>query len=248
MKIVTFNLRTGGRRGTNNHWRKILKDLSPDLVLAQETYSPESYFQPEEFSRKAQSAIWTPISKWGSGVLSTRHHMTPIAVPEFEGWVTGARIVEFSLVGGPPTPLSVFSLHTPSPGPYPLRLDRILDRIGDLALDTDLLVGGDFNINTAVRHMSEDIRNYDDNLAIIDRLRREFGLVNAWQAVHPNTNLPQTLRWSGDQSKPYHCDGLFIPVAWLPRLKSCEVLAGDWKDMSDHNPIVASFEEWEVRR
>jgi hypothetical protein len=74
------------------------------------------------------------------------------------------------------------------------------------------------------------------------RLADEFGLLNCWQAANPNQPLCQTLRWTGNRTIPYHCDGLFVPKAWRERLESCVVLAGDeWDRLSDHNPVVASF-------
>jgi endonuclease/exonuclease/phosphatase family metal-dependent hydrolase len=51
------------------------------------------------------------------------------------------------------------------------------------------------------------------------------------------------LRWSGNPSAPYHCDGIFVPRSWLPRLKTCRVVRGTrWTRLSDHNPVVADFD------
>lgn len=246
MKIVTYNLHYGGKTGEGNHWERIMDEFSPDLVLAQESFNPEDYFPTDQFARKTQSAIWAPVpAKWGSAIIATRHELTPIVVPGFEGWVAGGRIAEFS-IGGVAKPLSVFSIHTPSPGPYEKKVNDILDCIQNIAGDSDMIMGGDFNITTAVRHPSEGIENRGlintkTELAMIDRLRKEFGLVNAWQAIHPNRNLPQTLRWTGNKNEPYHCDGIFIPHSWLRYLESCEVASEGWSEMSDHNPIVATF-------
>ncbi|WP_138502207.1 hypothetical protein [Nostoc sp. PA-18-2419] len=60
--------------------------------------------------------------------------------------------------------------------------------------------------------------------------------------------MPQTLRWSGDQTKPYHCDGIFAPACWYQYLDECKVLsAPTWDNLSDHNPVVAVFSEEEFR-
>lgn len=37
------------------------------------------------------------------------------------------------------------------------------------------------------------------------QLREEFGLINAWQALHEGEDLPQTLRWTSNKSAPFHC-------------------------------------------
>lgn len=67
-------------------------------------------------------------------------------------------------------------------------------------------------------------------------------LLNCWQEANPNQPLHQTLRWTGDRTIPYHCDGIFVPKAWKNRLQSCVVLTGeDWNRLSDHNPVAACF-------
>src|SRR2546427_4512905 len=79
---------------------------------------------------------------------------------------------------------------------------------------------------------------------ILDRLTNEFELVSCWQAANPDRPLAQTLRWTGNPSAPYHCDGIFVPRSWLPLLISCRVVRGSrWKQLSDHNPVVAEFRE-----
>lgn len=241
MKIVTYNLRNGGKKGSGNHWEKIIDALSPDLVLAQETFNPRDYFSADEFPRIAQPPLWNRVSKWGSAILATQHVATSITVPDFEGWVTGGKFTDFS-IGGQPRPLSVFSIHTPS-GQYEDNVNAILDRIWTIAEGTEILIGGDFNITTAIRHTTEECNNTAKELAILERLRMQFGLINAWQAIHPNTNLEQTLRWTGNKVYPYHCDGIFIPHSWLRHLESCEVVADGWEVMSDHNPIIATFHD-----
>jgi len=70
----------------------------------------------------------------------------------------------------------------------------------------------------------------------------EFDLIPCWQVMHPRTPLAQTLRWTGNRATPYHCDGIFAPRAWRPRLSRCEVIAGpEWDRLSDHNPVLAVF-------
>lgn len=80
------------------------------------------------------------------------------------------------------------------------------------------------------------------DLAIQARLADEFGLLNCWQVANPDQPLCQTLRWTGNRTIPYHCDGIFVPKTWKDRLESCLVLAGEeWNGLSDHNPVVAQF-------
>jgi endonuclease/exonuclease/phosphatase family metal-dependent hydrolase len=120
-------------------------------------------------------------------------------------------------------------------------VNRVLDRIGKLARGREVVIGGDFNIS--VSHAPGSWRaTRKGELAIHARLADEFGLVNCWQAANPGRPPDQTLRWTGDRTTPYHCDGIFVPGAWRERLGSCVVLAGgEWDCLSDHNPIVAEF-------
>ena len=69
-------------------------------------------------------------------------------------------------------------------------------------------------------------------------------LVACWQAAHPGEPLGRTLRWRHRaDSLPYHCDGLFVPVGWLPALRDCTILTGGpWDIASDHHPVVATFD------
>lgn len=240
MRIVTYNLHYGGKKGDINHWKRIVDGFSPDLVLAQESYNPQDYFPSEQFSSIARVPVWEPTyAKWGSAILSTKHEITPITLSKFKGNVVGGRIAEFS-IGGVTRPLHVFSIHTPGKD-YEKSVNEILDCIQEVSDGSDILVGGDFNITVAARHQSEGSPNSKKGLAIFDRLRKEFGLVNSWQAIHPNANLQQTLRWVSEKNFPYHCDGIFIPHSWLRYLETCEIVADGWTDMSDHNPIIATF-------
>ena len=103
------------------------------------------------------------------------------------------------------------------------------------------VIGGDFNLTVSHWPSSERPVSKQD-LAIQARLSDEFGLVHCWQATNPDQPLCQTLRWTGNRTIPYHCDGLFVPKDRKDRLESCVVLSGDeWDCLSDHNPVVACF-------
>jgi endonuclease/exonuclease/phosphatase family metal-dependent hydrolase len=140
-------------------------------------------------------------------------------------------------------PLLVFSVHAPSHGQsYATQVNKILDEIKAIVGDRECVVGGDFNMT--VSHYSGSARPTSKrDLKIQERLAVEFNVVNCWQEANPDRPLQQTLRWTGDRTTAYHCDGLFVPKSWRYRLRSCCVLAGDeWNAMSDHNPIIAEFE------
>ncbi len=205
MKIASFNLRHGGKNSfPENSWKQLLKQFAPDLVLAQETFHPNQYLSVSELSGFSDP-VWecVPDRKWGSAILSAGHPVGRVPLPGFEGWVTGGRMPTLK-IGGSNKQLLVFSLHAPRP--YERKLNQILDAIRALRDECDLVLGGDFNVTTAMRHPSETLKNTSGELRILERLRTEFGLVNAWQASHPYESLPQTLKWWGSLSP--------LPLRW----------------------------------
>lgn len=240
MKFCTYNLRSGGHKNHGNHWQRLLDDLGADIACAQESEDPIRYFSAEAFAG-FKSCIHSNVAhgKWGSAILAKDHALEPIEVPGFDGWGMGARIRDVKIDGTPQT-ITVFCIHTPSPGPYESHVNRFLDGVSQYLDGTPLIIAGDFNLTTAVRHASEEgMKNTPGERRIHERLRREFGLLNAWQVLHPNQNLPQTLRWTNAPTKPYHCDAIFVSHNLLPHLVRAEVIQdGEFAFLSDHNPIL----------
>ena len=137
----------------------------------------------------------------------------------------------------------LFSLHAPTGhGDYHKVVGKILDMLWDCRDGCEIVIGGDFNHDVSQRHPSEILTTEKPILAIQERLRDDFGLINCWQTMHPNMPLAQTLRWDKDREPAFHCDGIFVPASWASRLVSCEVLSGEkWVRLSDHNPVVAEI-------
>ena len=245
MKIVTFNLRHGGRTKPPNSWQKLISEFSPDIVLAQESFGVDDYFSASD-AAKPEYFIWQKVDggKWGSVIASPNQRLQKIELTSHAGWVVGG-MIESNPFGGD-LPLLVFSLHTPSPGNYEKNTHEILDGLSRVISNfgpCDLIIGGDLNVTTAIRHPDEALSNTKGETEIIDRIGKEFGLANAWQAFHPELPLPQTLRWSGNINAAYHCDGLFIPIRYINRLSTVVIgESKDWNTWSDHNPIAALIE------
>jgi endonuclease/exonuclease/phosphatase family metal-dependent hydrolase len=120
-------------------------------------------------------------------------------------------------------------------------MDLIFNEIAKLPGDADLIIGGDFNIAASFRHNGEEMKTGKANEAILARLSNEFGLKSCWQTANPDQPLAQTLRWGSNKTTPYHCDGIFAPITWDQLLESCEVVSNGWETLSDHNPVVATF-------
>ena len=94
-----------------------------------------------------------------------------------------------------------------------------------MAKGRDLIIGGDFNLTISSRHSFEKPESKAVT-AIQRRLRDELGLMNCWKYCNPDVPLAQTLRWTGDRTVNYHCDGIFVPRSWRDRLLSAGVLSG----------------------
>lgn len=240
MKIVTYNLRFGGRANQRTHWNQVFQTIDPDIFLVQETCDPRLYMTDETWEGRRHQVHWTRVENkaWGSAIFVKSGSLVPIVIPEFSGYLVGVELDEFDWSATLKRSLLVFSIHAPAP--YKKMVNQILDFIASLPRDCELIIGGDFNLTTGIRHPSEPLQG--DNRWFLERLRKEFNLLNCWQTANPNRDLPQTLRWSGDQTKPYHCDGIFAPACWYRHLEECNVLsAPPWDRLSDHNPVVAVF-------
>jgi endonuclease/exonuclease/phosphatase family metal-dependent hydrolase len=242
MNVATYNILKGGSQRV--HWVRLIEEYAVDLLLLQESYSHDEHLPPLMYPDAGKRSVWERAERngWGSAVYSRTGSVKRVPVPNFSGWVVGAEISGASSRIGFADPLLAFSVHAPSKGEaYWKQVNKLLDEIKKLAIDREVVIGGDFNL--AVSHCPGTERpTCKQDLAIQARLTEEFGLLNCWQAANPNKSPCQTLRWTGDRTIPYHCDGIFVPKSWRPRLQSCVVLAGDeWNRLSDHNPVVACF-------
>lgn len=242
MKVATYNIQKGGAQRV--HWVRMIEDNGVDLLLIQESYPHHEHLPPLLYPDAMHQSAWEMVenSGWGSAVFTRTGSVKQVAVPDFAGWVVGAEISGASWQVGVADPLLVFSVHAPSRGEaYWKQVNKRLDEIKKLAAGREIVIGGDFNLT--VSHWPGPERpTCKQDLAIQARLADEFGLVNCWQTMNPDRPLCQTLRWTGDRTIPYHCDGIVVPKVWKHRLVSCVVLAGEeWDGLSDHNPVVAQF-------
>lgn len=239
MRLVAYNFRAGGKRGAQNQWSKLLTDFTPDIILAQETRDPRLEI-PEHYQLNRDRFIWYPVNnRWGSALFIKDGEISPIGLPEFDGWVVGAEVNHPNWQ----CPLRVFSVHVPTRknGSYVKQMNFILDKIAKLSGEAELLIGGDFNITASFRHPSEERKTGKADEAVLARLSNQFGLKSCWQTANSDQPLAQTLRWGSNKTTPYHCDGIFVPAAWYQYLDSCEVVSQGWETLSDHNPVVATF-------
>ena len=234
MRLATYNFLSGGSARRSLHWQLIRGQLRPDILLAQEC-RPVAPLRSERI-------LWAQATPrgWGTAVYARGADVTPIDIPEFAGWVVGADVT----MRRTQRRLRVFSIHCPAgTGGYVRVMHRILDTLIPHFDGTDVVVGGDLNVATAYRPTDDVVRMTKGERALLDRLRDEFGLISSWQAANPGRALAQTLRWQANPATPYHCDGIFVPAAWTPALRRCDVHTGTvWNSLSDHNPMCCDIQ------
>ncbi len=222
------------------HWQRLFEVANPDLLLLQEVFHPEAYMPPAFWETYRSQVVWgsVPGQNWSCGLFLRNGTLKPISNPNFEGWLVGAEIegLPTLLTGG--RSLRVFNIHAPQP--YAESVNQALDWISNLEPHSELLIGGNFNLTTGIRHDSEKMDDTDHKL--LTRIRRRFNLMSAWQTANPTQILPQTYRDRNDPAKPHHSDALFLPSRWYRFLDQCEVLSSpEWDKLSDHNPVVATL-------
>src|SRR5262249_35555285 len=114
MRIVAYNFRSGGKRGEQNQWSKILADFTPDIVLAQETRDPKLEV-PEKYRINQNRFVWYSVNnRWGSAVFIRGCEFRPLELPGFEGWVVGAEFDDPIRLNRRRRPFRVFSVHAPT--------------------------------------------------------------------------------------------------------------------------------------
>jgi exonuclease III len=250
LRLVAYNFLNGGSAKRPGQWSRVLRTLEPDVVLGQEC-RPPGECAGESFRPTAEdSFVWRPAGKprrWGTGVLVRAARLAPIEVPHFGGWVVGGEIRSRRWSA---RPVRIFSVHGP-PGErgYVRTMHAILDCLLDIKGRADLILGGDFNVVVG-RRPADDPRPFSrGERELLDRIDGELELISCWQTANPGRRLAQTLRWSGNPNIPYHCDGIFVPRAWGPRLASCRVVRGPrWTRLSDHNPVVVELRHTHAER
>lgn len=239
LTLSTWNLHAG-RAGS--HWREVL--AGSDVVFLQEAHDP------------GEGAHWQAVPShglWGSAVVLREGRIEPLVLPPWKGWVVGGEVVGASWASG--RRVFAVSLHAPTgtkAAPrrsYPLEVAGILDALVEsLPAGAELVLGGDFNFSSlGPRSPSEPVKESPAERRVMARLGA-LGQASCWLAAHPGEPLPQTLRWAREPTKPFHCDGIFVPAAWTAGL-SCDVRTSALiNEVSDHNPVVATVRLADGRR
>ncbi len=243
MRLVAYNFLSGGSAKRAGQWSRLVRTLKPDVVFGQECRHPAECpgerFRPDPRDTFAWRSARGP--RWGTGIFVRDARLVPVDIPQYGGWVVGG---EVRASGWSTRPVQLFSIHGPAgESGYVRTMHEILDRIARVRGEADLVLGGDFNVAVGYRDATDPRSLSKGERALLDRIGTELDLVSCWQTANPGRRLAQTLRWSANPKTPYHCDGIFVPRAWCPRLTACRVVVGSrWRALSDHNPVLAELE------
>jgi exonuclease III len=228
MKVCTWNVRRNKRA-----WQWIEKTLKPDIALVQESTPPPSLISDSHF-------VWKPIGgsrNWGTGVYVRDLPVSEVSLTTFQGWVTVAEVKLNKNV-----PLIVISLHAQIIDGYSITtLHHILSDLTHL-IDgaSNVLLGGDFNAGL----LWDKKQKSPTHKIMFDRVEA-FGLLNCHRLFHNKEQ--RTFRGRGGE--PWQLDHLFMSKHLTKTIRSCDIVENEEViSLSDHNPIVMSFEPHSQQR
>jgi hypothetical protein len=240
-RVISANLQHGRlAQKRPNAWSCLLGELGADVVCAQESRHPHDYgvgasLQP--LFRAVNGVHWGSAVLAADGDLADLHLELDAALASVVGGVLrGAEI------GGAPREVEVYSVHIlgKSASQYRKHTSAVFESIA--RGPRPRIVAGDFNITVSRRTEEEALKNTRAELELLDRIGQDFGLVNAWEHMHPVEPLAQTLRWSGNSEAAYHCDAVFVSKELLPYVRAAHVHAAPtWLGFTDHNAVVVDF-------
>ena len=182
---------------------------------------------------------------WGSGIFVREGSLTAIDVADYDGWVAGAKWTRS--VGGREESTYLFSIHSPTGRDgHPRKsyvaesraIVKSISNSAEVPAGARVIIGGDFNFKSlGERLASEALPTGSDELAALTEFRSAEYCV-AWKDLNSGYPLAQTLRWTGNQATPFHCDG-FLMRGFDVTAAQCSVLSSAHVHRSsDHSPVV----------
>jgi exonuclease III len=228
MRIATWN---SGRGPVDVKLPRLRKAYCPQFVALQEIAKPDS--------KLAERSIWKGTNERQGSLIWAAAPYTLEAVPEFEcetelyiaARVCHLRKQVFNIVNLWVKP---YSKKPKGDCPYGYSLTIVLSRAMKLFGREDTMLLGDTNI------LSPDSKNY------YRAYLADYGLFSAYHEYYNEA--------SGGEKKPthrhrthkteHHIDFCFLPVKWLPGLKTVKVGSPEnWVACSDHFPISVEIED-----
>ncbi len=257
MKIATYNVNgVNGRLPVLLRW---LEATAPDIVCLQELKSPNEKFPVKAINDAGYNALWHGQKQWNGVAILSRN----IEINEVGRGLAGdeedeqSRYIE-ALVGDILIACIYLPNGNPAPGPkfdYKLKwFERLQDRAAELlALDTPVILAGDFNVMPTELDVYKPER-WEKDALFRPEVRNAFkklvdqGWTDAIRKLYPNAKIYTFYDYFRNA---YQRDaGLRIDHFLLsPHLRDNLVAAGvdrevrGWEKTSDHIPVWINLTE-----
>lgn len=229
MRIVTWNCSMAMHRKLDR-----LVSLRPDIAVLPECASPATTSAKPVYSRATSHAWMGDRPTKGLAVLSFGDwRLTPLPIPG------GARFILPLQVDGP-LPFRLLAVWTQAPD-YVEHTHAALTALGPGFFSVPTVIAGDLNSNSIW-----DANRVDNHSRLVERLRA-LGIVSAYHEhrgeAHGAETQPTFFLYK-QRARPFHLDYVFVPQAWLRRVRAVDVGSLDaWRDASDHVPVSVTVAE-----
>ena len=237
LKVAAWNMAHWSHRNVATQaWNYLENEIASDITLLQESFPPEE--------RQKEFCVWREIGgkrKWGSAVLTKKLPVAEIKLErnDYPGALT---VAEVALPNE--TKLVVISMYglMDEYGYSITTLHRMLSDLthlfnGELRPGgrPKIILGGDLNASVQF-----DAKQRNQSHRIFFQRLEDFGLVDCQGSF--DNNRPRTLRHNKTDF-PWVNDYMFASKSLLKKPVIHEVVEKpDMHHLSDHNPLVATFE------
>lgn len=231
MRLISWN----SLRGLDAPRARALSALRPDVAVVPEC--TRELVWPWIAGPAPTSRLWRgDRDDKGLGVVSFEGSLVAESAPPLVPWV-----IDVAVSG--PADLHLVAIWTVQKEGWPaytIQVAEAIEAYADRFSAGRTILIGDLNCSAQTAQPKWHLKN-------VERLR-ELGMVSAYHAHHgieAGQEKQGTLYWTWNRAKPYHCDLAFLPVGWVPRLRSATV--GDFDDwvtprLSDHVPLVLDLD------
>ncbi len=223
MILATWNVNNGQHA---DRLAQVQGDFQADLIVLQETAAPPAGAIGEWVGDRPSKGV-----SFDSCFPYERVGLSGDTSPCIAARITDSPLGAFNVLAVWAKPLN---------DSYYADLTRTFDLYSDFIRERPTVVLGDFNM--MVQIAGKGRREFD---AMSRRLSEEFGVVSAYHA-HTGEPFGEEVspthfhQWRAD--RPFHCDFIYLPTAWTPRVKAITVPGfGQYGD-SDHRPVVATVD------
>jgi len=227
MKAYTWNMQGGGK----DQWSHVMKVIRPDISLLQEFRDPKNYFAASELDKLEAHVVWEKNE--GKANKGIAIYASGLAIKEnqfhkHQGWAMACEVIL-----PVDTPLVLVNVHGEVKKNYYVTdtLHPLFDDLSPIIkTNKNVIVGGDLNVS--IRY--GEVYNTPKHKEFLDRLKRDFGLVDCTRMFFPSEQ--QTIR--GRSRYQYQDDYLFVSPEFRHRVIDSDILKDDaTKSLSDHNPV-----------